>query len=458
MSLKPIVFIPGFPASELWRQSPRRMLFPPGLDDIATPKKREKLIEQLCDVTLPPKLVAGQPIRRVMMIAKQAESLYDILRARFGYTTESGDNFRAIGWDWRLGIDDATVQNDIRDKIRELKRATNQNVVVILHSTGGLVFRQLIESDIALQSDIEAILAFGVPWVGTLKALHYLTHGESMGFLTAKLSATQTRKIVRCSQAAYDLCPPDPAGTDFTTPNGTKFKLVENGAHKAIAPLTTTSWMPDDGNLQQLAAAADARLGSRTWTLNANIPLINVAGWGLATQTLCTIRGSDVDYKKTPEGDGTVPFVSATWLRGSRVRTLAVPIGVTITDQIPDTHSQLWNCEPVAQILNEVLRDTAVAPFVHAAVDNDTSRNPHLDVLVRVTASKPDGSPLPGTKVTLHLAQNDNRTATTDDTRLNLSFKRTASMRPNFGSKYFRFRVDVEWTSGRKELPLMIRV
>jgi Lecithin:cholesterol acyltransferase. len=437
------------------------MLFPPGLDDISTPNKREKLIEQLCDVAPPPKIVAGQPIRRVMIIAKQAESLYDILRTRFGYTTESGDNFRAIGWDWRLAIDDAKVQSDIRDKIRELRAATNQKVVVILHSTGGLVFRRLIESDAALQNDIDSILAFGVPWAGTLKALRYLTHGEAMGFLTAKLSAAQTRKIIRCAQAAYDLCRSEEAKTDFTSPSGTKFKLVQNAARKAIAPLTTTSWMPNNAEVQQLAATADARLGSRTWILDAKIPVINVAGWGLATQTLCTIQGSDVDYDETPEGDGTVPFVSATWLRGARgarVRTLPVPIGVTITDQIPDPHSQLWNCEPVAQILNEVLRDAPESPFVHASVDNDTSLDRNLDVLVRVTASQPDGTPLPGAKVTLHLARNDNRTKTMKDTRLDISFARNASMQANFGSRCFRFRIDVEWTGGRKELPLMIRV
>ncbi|HUF07766.1 MAG TPA: hypothetical protein VMO47_00485, partial [Rhodothermales bacterium] len=78
--------------------------------------------------------------------------------------------------------------------------------------------------------------------------------------------------------------------------------------------------------------------------------------------------------------------------------------------------------------------------------------------LVRVSASQYDGTPLPGAKVTLHLAWNVDRTKTMNDTRLEISFKRTASMRANFGSRYFRFRIDVEWTGGRKELPLMIRV
>lgn len=132
--------------------------------------------------------------------------------------------------------------------------------------------------------------------------------------------------------------------------------------------------------------------------------------------------------------------------------------GVTVMDQIPDAHSQLWNCEPVSQILNEVLRNIPESPFVHASVDNNTSLDRNSKVLVRVTASQPDGTPLPGAKVTLHLARNVNRTKTMNDTRLEISFERNASMQANFGSKYFRFRVDVEWANGRKELPLMIRV
>ena len=458
MTMKPLVFIPGFPASELWRVQPRRMLFPPGLDDIATPNKREKLIAELCDVVPPPKIVAGQPIRKVLLIAKQAESLYDILRARFGYTTEAGDNFRAIGWDWRLAINDAKVQTDIRDSIRQLKAATGQKVVVLLHSTGGLVFRQLIEAEPTLQNDIEAVLAFGVPWAGTLKALNYLTHGEAMGFLTAKLSAQQARRIIRCAQAAYDICPPDPARTDFSTPNGATFKLVQNAAGKSIAPMTTAGWMGNDPEVTPRAALADSRLGARSAAWNANLPVTNVAGWGLETLTRCTIQGSTVTFDNTPEGDATVPYVSASWLRGPQVRTLSLPIGVTVTDQLPDPHSKLWNCEPAAQVLEEVLRGLPPAPFVHAAVDNDTSLDRSVPVLVRISASDHNGAPLPDVRVTLHLAHNVNRTKPMSGTRLDLSFARTAGMRANFGSRFFRFRVDVEWTGGRKELPLMIRI
>ena len=456
MSPKPIVFIPGFPASELWRKSPRRMLFPPGLDDIATTKKRERLIQELTDVESD-RIVAGQPIRRVMMIAKQAESLYDILRTRFGYTIEGGDNFRAVGWDWRRAVDDDFVHDQIRKSIKDLTSASGQKPVVVVHSTGGLVFRALIENDPSVAKSIESILALGVPWIGTLKSLAYLTKGEKMGFLTAKLSAAQTRTIIRSSQAAYDLCPPNPDNTNFTTPNGEEFVLVQDGKGTPIGSMVKPAWLA--GADLTRAAAAHTRLGERSWSIATDRKIVNVAGWGLATDTLCTIDGKSVEFQSTTEGDGTVPYVSSSWIRGEKVRTLSVPIGVTVIDQIPDPHSQLWNNSAVDQILREILLDEDPAELVYAAVDNDSSRDSRREIIVRVVASQPDGLPLPDARVTVRLTKGNSFSRRFGNrTRLELPFKRISGLAPNFGSRHFRFRVDVKWSGGEKELPLMFRI
>lgn len=458
MPAKPVIFVPGFPASELWRRMPKRMIFPPGVDDIATGGKREKLIALLSDTGAANQLVAGQPIRKVMMIAKQAESLYDILR-RFGYTVESGDNFRAVGWDWRLPIDHPTVQSDLKGAIRDLRDATGQKVVVVLHSTGGLVFRQLIVATPSLANDIDQILAFGVPWAGNLKALHYLTKGEALGFLTAKLSASQVRTIMRASQAAYDLCPPDPVRTQMITTDGTPLDLVVDSNRNAIAPLRETSWMPSsDPLVAQRAADADARLGARSFSLNTNLPITNVCGWGISTETRCTIDGREVSFEKTDEGDGTVAYVSSSWLRGPNVRTLSLPIGVTVTDQIPDPHARLWNSESVERILKQVLEGVAFMEFIHASVDNDDSLDPNAEVRIRIAASDSSGAALPNAVATLHVAASDRRPHAMSGTRLTLPLRRSGRTRANFGSRYFRFRVDVRWDGGEREMPLVIRV
>src|SRR5436305_3589705 len=102
MARKPVLFIPGFPASELIQTSTDRIIFPPSTGDLLDPQRRQEIVDLLVGPDDPPgDVVAGEPIRDLLGIAKQAQSLYDILRNRYGYTTSSGDNFRPLGWDWR---------------------------------------------------------------------------------------------------------------------------------------------------------------------------------------------------------------------------------------------------------------------------------------------------------------------------------------------------------------------
>src|SRR5262249_45433003 len=108
MARKPILFIPGFPGSELLQQSTGRTIFPPSVGDLLTHQQKKEPLDLLVGPDNPPgDIVAGEPIRDVLGIAKQAQSLYDILRSnRYGYTTEGGDNFRPVGWDWRQAVDE----------------------------------------------------------------------------------------------------------------------------------------------------------------------------------------------------------------------------------------------------------------------------------------------------------------------------------------------------------------
>jgi hypothetical protein len=164
-----------------------------------------------------------------------------------------------------------------------------------------------------------------------------------------------------------------------------------------------------------------------------------------------------VKYAETPEGDGTVPYASASWLRGPAVRTLSVPAGTTATNHIPDPHSQIWSNDAVAQILNETLNGVTPAPFACAAVDNDTALDTSATVIVRVSASNADGTPLPSAKAALVFGQAP-KEYPINGTRLELRFKRASSMTATFGSTQFRFRVDVRWNGGSKEIPLLIEV
>jgi len=64
---KPILFVPGFPGSELRDKTSGRTVFPPSLSTLADPAKKSALIQNL--IAVPGNLIAGPPIRDVLGIA-----------------------------------------------------------------------------------------------------------------------------------------------------------------------------------------------------------------------------------------------------------------------------------------------------------------------------------------------------------------------------------------------------
>jgi pimeloyl-ACP methyl ester carboxylesterase len=213
----PIVFIPGFPASELRTPGGHTIFPPPSPQTLADPVKRRKFMKTVCDLN---QLVAGPPILHVLEVAKQAESLYDILKG-YGYATSDPSQFAPIGWDWRRPVDDPLVLDAAEKAIRDFA-AAGTKPVVITHSTGGLVFRRLIELRPGVASKIAHVLAFAIPWAGTLKAFLYLSNGEPFGFLAARLDEHEAREVMSHAAAGYDLLPPpsaaDAAGDDVPPP------------------------------------------------------------------------------------------------------------------------------------------------------------------------------------------------------------------------------------------------
>jgi hypothetical protein len=481
MALKPVVFIPGFPASELRRKASNRAVYPPSLADLIDADKKKRLVELLSMDPPSADLVAGEPIRRVTAIAKQAESLYDILRQRYGYTIDAGDNFRAIGWDWRFGIDDAAVNNSILNAINTLS-APGPRVVVIIHSTGGLVLRRFLESNPALADRIEKILAFGVPWGGNLKAFRYLTEGDAIGPFFAKMSAAQTRTVMRFAQAAYDLCPPDPARTDLTDESGQPLGLVVDDGGQQIGPMLSTSWVPAGGNadanrlrasMLARASAADQRLGQRTNSIalggHATPPVTNIVGWGVPTEVRCLLEASgevtfnparknDKPYGDEKDGDGTVALKSAAWLTGAGVRSFFLPIGAYPTAGIPNRHPRIWDSPPVQQIFNEILMDEPAEEFVCAAADGEEALDRSSDVTIRLSAADVSGRPLPNAQATLRLPGGARTIDFAGGVRRDVVVRRT-NMLGNAAPNMFRFTIDVTWgANGRRELPVLIRV
>jgi len=464
--LKPIIFLPGLPASELVRRSTGRVVFPPPLKRMLSESGRDKLVRLLIDTGPGDDLVAGEPIREVLEVAKQAQSLYDILRDPYGYTIHSGQNFRPVGWDWRKAIDDGAVQAAIVRAIQDLHLANQSKVVVIAHSTGGLVLRRLLEQQPAIAEKIEHVIAFGVPWAGTLKAVFYVARGEPFGLPFARLSARQVREIMSHSQAAWDLFPPDPDKTDLVDRSGQPLDLVTDGAGRQIGPLVDHRWMPkgaSGAHMPALALRADERLGRRSADITLQQvqtpPITCIAGWGVQTETRCvmTVDGS-VSFQRSKEGDGTVALRSASWLRGSTVRSFYLPIGLYPMAGIPFPHSRIWDSPPVREILDQVLKSVPAGPFIAAAVDSDEGHDPEKDVTIRLTAADESGQPLPNATLSFDLFGRNVTSSFRGSLRHEVVIKR-AGLRSRVSGKFFRVVMHVTWAGGgSREVPVMFEV
>ncbi len=408
---KPTFYVPGLPGSHLLDRQTGKKLFLNILALLSSQAKNQVLrrLKGPDDLVQGDDVVAGHPIRRatrllVFDIAKQADSLHDILRA-------AGVDSAKFGWDWRRPVYDEPMLASLQQNIERLHNTSGQRVVVIAHSTGGLVVRRLLErngDNAGFLDCIERVIAFGVPWAGTLKSLLFLDGEGSFALLDKR----EAQELLSHSWAAFDLLPPDPARTNLTDQAGQPLDLVVDGGGQQVSPLIKRDWFrPEFSAAMNLrAAGADHELGQRSPTLElpaGSIPVTNVVGWGKETTVQARITGSGAQQRivfnpdkragKGDEtldgGDGTVPRVSADWLRGPDVNTYHVPVGFDPGAKL-NPHSVLWRNPGGRNLLCHLVGGQPLKPFLYGAVDDQDFGDDGDSVRVRLVALDAAGQPL----------------------------------------------------------------
>lgn len=440
---KPAIFIPGFPASELRDKNTNAIVFPPSPGTLLDAARKQTFLNRM--INIPGDLVAGPPIATILGIAKEAQSLYDVLH-RIGYTIP-GPDFTPVGWDWRLGVDAAVTMEAIANAIRNF---APRKVIPILHSTGTLVFREFLKAHPELIPNIEEVLAFGGVWCGTLESLHAVHVGESTSFLgVTLLTADESANLVGHAQAAYDLFPPDPLRTPMND-----IQLVHGLNGQQAGANVDTSWIKADrvAYSKPLADNANARLGARSQDFGP-VKMTNVVGWGGPTWPSAILTNQDVVFlaKEKDAGDATAPRVSASWIRGANTRTITVPIGSFVTDLIPDFHAHLWDSVAVQQVFREVLQDHKREALIAACSDAKEAIDINSQaVTIRMTAQDADGKPLPNCIATAKVNGANIPVPFKGDVRAVLRLSR-AGIHHNAGPDFFQFFVDFKWDGGRRD-------
>lgn len=444
--MKPVLFIPGFPASTLELDGVR--VFPPHLPlpwGFGSQKRREALA--LLDGTHPraDKVVAGEPIRDVLFLGKQSASLYDLLR-EYGYVTDgSSPDFRSLGWNWRQGIYHREVQLALTRALDQLGGG-QRGVVTIAHSTGGLVLRRYLEDHPEQAARLEHVLCLGVPWGGNLKALHYLDAGEAFGLPRRfGFTAREVRSIMRSAQTAYDLLPP---ATTAAPP-----LVVRDGA--AVSPLIDRRWVEmgtDDvtGSLDRALDEVGRRPKRFELTGNGVPRITNVVGWGVrmvnrrhldAAGRLLPARTDDAD----DAGDGTASEHSARWIEAKGLRTLFLPIGIHPNHLVPNRHSAIWDGPPMRPLFDDILRDQPLDVWVSVAGDGNEDRGTLRKI--RCVAQDPQGMPLPGASVELKGVVRDPLSFSGERLTVQVPI---AGLDRNWASGTHRFKAVFRWHDGAK--------
>ncbi len=469
--LRPVVFLPGFPGSSLELPGGRK-IFPPSMDDLLNRKKEifERL-EPPDDPETDDGVRVRSPIRYSFQIplfdlGKEAQSLYDLLED-LGYDTEKGSHFIPVGWDWRLPVDHPPTLNAVEEAIRELQRFHNQKITILVHSTGGLVLRALLESRPEMVRLIERVIALGVPWVGTIKSFTVTSIGEELrlGPITF-VSRKESRRLVSRTHAAWDLMPPRPEV--LVDDEGPIDLFTARG--EPTSPLVERSWMPNDEDLQRRAIASLRKFGrrSRWFEIEDSLAVTNVVGWGVTMETHCELvarKGTRRApwFDLSDDGDGTVPRRSAAWLsQPSMVDTLHIPIGWFGDQVVTQKHSQLWNSPPARSLIGSLLTGGSREPHVWASADGDDAIDRRRRIRIRLVASDQHGNPLPEARAHVRLPGAEEAEAVFEsNTRATISLGRTG-LRPNIGTRFLRFEVRFTWSEKgeRRQIdrPLIVEV
>lgn len=451
-----VIYIPGLPATILRKSQgdKSKKIFPPHLFKLLTGTISPDLKDDLKgpdDLTAPDKIFAGKPIPSTKLfgfdLLKHAQSLYDLLE-------KAGLNEGEIvpfGWDWRRPVWDLPMLARLREKIHHLAGPNPADkVTLIVHSTGGLLVRHFLKTtDDVTRAKIDRVLAFGVPWGGTLKSLRVMVAQKKFG----QVSEADSQEILTSSWASFDLLPRRIAALTMDG-QGQGINLLEPQHQGWFHPNYA-------GKMRQLALASLQNLGEpdNQWEFD-QIPLFNVAGWGAETEVKATLQNQQITFNanlpeaQETQGDGTIPFISANWIEGANVTKYCFPIGAYPKPEAwQQKHGTLWRNPGGRQLIHHLFKGAALQPFTYAAVDwGDSGDANAAAVRIRFVLLDTAGAPLPGghIRVTKTLDHATYQETSDPDGRGSLTMPRTAI--PLTGLQYPKRRLSLElnWQGNAK--------
>lgn len=298
---RPVVVIPGFGGSSLWRGSEQvwpsmNLLGHPELLRVERPLEAREIVNQVV-------VIPG------LLKLEQYGTLTDYLRTSLGY--EAGRDLLEFTYDFR---------QDNRRSAAALGAAierwgVTEPITIIAHSMGCLIARYYIER-LGGKRRVERVVLLGGPHAGTPYALSGLLSGP--GLLPLGMMNARWRERLATFPSWYQILPTYPC--------------VSHG-DATLDVLGDDSWVPETQRpMLRSAQRFREELGH-----HSSVPAVCIFGYGMKTIVRATVeRDADgvitsADFQCDDGGDGTIPQHSAI-LRGAEIHPVRQQHGSLYVD------------------------------------------------------------------------------------------------------------------------------
>jgi hypothetical protein len=230
------------------------------------------------------------------------------LQRQFAVTP--GRNFFAFPYDWRR--DNRVAARRLKEQtdhwLREWRRESPEaKLILVCHSMGGLVARYFLEC-LEGWRDTRRLVTFGTPYRGSLNALNFLVHGGQKRL--GPIPVLDLSRLLHSFPSIYQLLPIYPC---FDPGDGRLIRVSEAVGLPNVNPERVRA---ADAFHREIEQAVTAHLDDEGYR-RGRYTIHPIVGTFQATLLSARRSGAGVEVLGTfpdfePDGDGTVPRVSAT--------------------------------------------------------------------------------------------------------------------------------------------------
>jgi pimeloyl-ACP methyl ester carboxylesterase len=230
------------------------------------------------------------------------------LQQQFAVTP--GENFFAFPYDWRR--DNRVAAHRLKEQadcwLREWRRESpDAKLILVGHSMGGLVARYFLEC-LDGWRDTRRLVTFGTPYRGSLNALDFLVHGVQKRL--GPIPVLDLSRLLRSFPSVYQLLPIYPC---LDPGDG---RLIRVSEAVGLPHIDLERTRAGDAFHREIEQAVTAHLNDEAYR-RGRYTTHPIVGTFQATLLSARRSGEGIECLGTfpgfePDGDGTVPRVSAT--------------------------------------------------------------------------------------------------------------------------------------------------